>query len=343
MKFFFVICSAFLFLISSSCNYNKTNQEDISDDIVTDTTATVESISEEIRKNPKNHRLFAERAKLQFENRNIEEAVNDMKIALVLDSVNQDYYILLAEYSLNMGQSEKARGALLECLALNPHNVEARIKLAQIYFYIERYRDAMREILNLEENNLQNAESYFLKGLILYETEATQEAIQAFRRSIEFDRNFWQAHNFLGLIHSRLNNPLAVDYFDTAIELFPKNLEIRLNAGIVYQEFNLPEKALEQYKYILSVDSSVYNAYFNKGFVYLELLGDYANAIESFTKAIKLDSESYPAYYNRGFAYELSGNLNEAEKNYRKALEIMPNYDLAVDGLNEVIEKKRNI
>jgi tetratricopeptide (TPR) repeat protein len=45
-------------------------------------------------------------------------------------------------------------------------------------------------------------------------------------------------------------------------------------------------------------------------------------------------------YYNRGFSYELMGKFKMAELDYRKALEILPNYDLAVQGLNEVIAKQ---
>ncbi len=312
------------------------NKENI---IITD----IDELNLKIRENPYNHNLFIQRANIYFEKGEIADAIRDVQTALVLDSINPDYYVLLAEYYLNLGRSGNARDALLISLSFNPGHVDTRIKLAHIYFYVQMYREAFRELQFLEDNRLANAESFFLKGLIFYETQNIHEAVRAFRRSLEYDRDYWQSHNYLGLIHLRQNDPLAVDFYETAVRLFPENLEIRLNAGLAYQEFNHPEKAIQQYDYIISADSTIYHAFFNKGFVYLELMDDYLNAIASFTKAIKLDPESYPAYYNRGYAYEMMGNLNAAEADYRKALEIMPNYDLAVDGLNDVIAKQRGL
>lgn len=341
MKYFFIIITGLILIFG--CRTGS-EEKKLSEKLVHDTIhelISIEEISKQIRKTPENPELFVKRAELQFKNANLDEAINDIKIALVLDSLNTDYHIILAEYRLNKGHSGPARDALIKALEIDPFNVEARIKLAQIYFYVEMYNQALREIANLEENRIDNADSHFLKALIFLEQNKMPDAIRSFRKTIDFDRNFWQAYNYLGLIYNDRNDPIAVEYFRTAINLFPENLEIRLNAGIVFQDFNRAEEAIEQYEYILSVDTTVYNAQFNKGYVYLELLKDYQKAIEAFTKAIELDRTSYPAFYNKGYAYEILGDLDRAEFNYRKALEIRPNYDPAVDGLNDVIEKRR--
>lgn len=339
-----ILLAILLLFAFSSCNSDASKSKNNSNDKVSsDSITSIEELSLKIRENPESPELFVKRAELQFTENNIAEAINDMEIALVIDSLNTDYYVKIAEYYLHAGQSGLAREALQKSLSINPMNADARLKLAQIYFYVEMYNQAMREILNLEANQLQNEESYFLKGLVFYEQNMMEEAIRAFRRVIEFDRSYWQAHNFLGLIHNNMGNPLAVDYFETAVRLFPENLEIRLNAGITFQDFGHADKAIEQYNYIISVDSAVYNAHFNKGFVYLELKQNYPLAIDAFTKAIELDQNSYPAYYNIGFAYEQMGNYRMAEEYYRDALEIKPNYDLAVEGLNDVIDKQRSI
>jgi tetratricopeptide (TPR) repeat protein len=329
------------FTVCISCN-GKNQDKDADTESKEPTIITdIDELNLKIRENPYDHNLFIQRAGINFEKGEVAEAITDVQIALVLDSINPEYYVILAEYFLNLGMSGNARDALLKSISFNPGHVDTRIKLAQIYFYVQMYREAFIELQFLEDNRLANAESFFLKGLIFYETENIPEAVKAMRKALEYDRNYWQAHNYLGLIHLRQNDPLAVDYYETAIRLFPENLEIRLNAGLAYQEFNQPEKAIQMYDYIIETDSSIYHAFFNKGYVYLELLEDYPHAIAAFTKAIKLDPESYPAYYNRGFSYELMGNLAAAEADYRKALEIMPNYDLAVDGLNDVIDKQR--
>ncbi|MDD4149111.1 MAG: tetratricopeptide repeat protein [Bacteroidales bacterium] len=329
------ILSGFMFACNNSAKDNN------ADEILNDTTETIESLTVKIRKNPENAQLFVQRAHLQVENENIVEAINDFEIALRVDSLIPDVYNELCDLYLLKGESGKAKDALVKCLGLFPMNAEARLKLAQIYFYVEMYQEAMHEIVNLETNKLQSSESYFVKGLILNETQAYDEAIKALRKSIEYNTENWQAYNLLGMIYYRKDDPLGIEYFVTAVRLFPNNLEIRFNAGLVFQHFKMFDKAIDEYDYVISADSSYYQAYFNKGYVYINGIGNYESAVENFTAAIKIDSNATKAWYNRGVAYEMMGKLKLAELDYRKALEILPNYELAVNALNDVIAKQR--
>lgn len=335
-KVLLIVVAALFFLVS--CNTG--NDKKIVDQ-VQDTTETIESLTKQIRENPENADLFIRRSKLQFEQENIDEAINDLEIALKVDSKLPDVYNELCELYLLRGESGKAKDVLIKCLEIYPSNADARLKLAQIYFYVEMYKEAMLEIVNLENNDLQSSDSYFVKALILNETQAFDDAVKALRSAIEFNNDNWEAYNLIGMIYYRQDNPLAVEYFTTAARLFPNNLEIRFNAGLVFQHFSFYDKAITEYDYVISADSTYYQAYYNQGYVYVNGTGNYEAAVESFTNAIKVDSSSYKAWYNRGFTYEVIGKYKLAELDYRKALEILPNYDLAVTGLNEVIAKQR--
>jgi len=335
-RFFLLAFVASIFFVSCN-NGNETK----TDGQVQDTVETIESISEQIRENPENAQLFVRRAHLQREAENIDEAINDLEIALKVDSLLPKVYNELGDLYLTRGESGKAKDLLIKCLELFPMNAEARLKLAQIYYYVQMYKEAMHEIVNLETNNLHSTDSYFVKALILKETQAFEEAINALQKAIEFDNENWEAYNLIGMIYYSLDDPIGAEYFTTATRLFPNNLEIRFNAGLVYQHFNLFDKAIAEYDYVISADSTYYQAYFNQGYVHVNGTGNYEAALECFTNAIKLDSAAYKAWYNRGYTYEVMGKLKLAEMDYRKALEILPNYDLAVNGLNEVIAKQR--
>ncbi|MDD2634580.1 MAG: tetratricopeptide repeat protein [Bacteroidales bacterium] len=329
------ILSGFIF----ACN--NTSQNNQNEQAIDDTTETVQSLTVKIRENPENAQLFVQRAYLQIENEDIEEAINDFEIALRVDSLLPEVYSELCDLYLLKGESGLAKESLVKCLELFPMHGEARLKLAQIYFYVEMYKEAMHEIINLETNNLQSSESYFVKGLILNETQSYEDAVKALRKSIEYDNENWQAYNMLGMIYYRQDNPLGVEYFISAIRLFPNNLEIRFNAGIVFQHFKMYDEALDEYNYVIRADSSYYQAYYNKGYVFINGIGDYESAVKNFTNAIKIDSTAHKAFYNRGVAYEMMGKLKLAELDYRKALDVLPNYDLAISALNDVIEKQR--
>jgi len=337
-NYFFLL---FFFAILTITSCNNGNNGSANKDVLNDTTLNIDKLNKLIRQNPKNADLFIKRSELYLDAKNVEEAINDLEIALKVDTLRQDVYVRLSDLYLSVGKSEKAKNILSLCLHRFPFNVQARIELAKLYLYVQMYSEAMQEILNLETNNLQNADSYFVKALILNETEMYDDAIKSLKKTIEYNSDHWEAYNLLGIIYARQENPLAMEYFITATRLFSDNSEIRFNAGYVFQQFGETEKAINEYNETIKIDSLYYQAYFNLGYIYVNEFVDHKKALECFSAAIKCDSMSYKALYNRGYVYELSGLYKLAEADYRKALKIMPNYDPAVEGLNIVIDKMR--
>ena len=327
-----------------SCNTGNKNKSSETNTIseTNDTVQIIQNLSDEIRENPRNHKLFAKRAELQYASNNVPEAVNDLEIALKLDSLNPNYLIKISEYYLSMGRSGKALDALLKCVKYYPNNREAHFNLAQIYFYVEQYKDALNEISIIEKQNKQNADTYFLKGLIYRENGDNTNAIHNFRKTLEYNTEHWEAHNLLGLSFYELNDPLAVEYFNTAVRLFPDNYEICLNSAITLQKFGKIQESISQYKSLIEKFPDSFNARYNLGYVYLVYTESYNLAIEQFTNALKIDSMSGETYYNRGYTYELMGKLDSAKADYFKSLEIIPNYDMAIEGLNSIDKKLLN-
>ncbi|MDR2010176.1 MAG: tetratricopeptide repeat protein [Bacteroidales bacterium] len=333
----FFICSFFLI----SCKNDKNSTTDNNENkIKVDSINSIEEITKKIRENPLNADLFLLRSELYLTDLNIEEALNDAEIALRIDSLRPDIYLKIADYNLLLGKSEEAKDILIKSVRFFPDNIEIRLKLAYIYFYVQMYIDAMKELNYIEARNIQNSESFYLKALIFDEMEMYNDAITALKTAVEYDNSNWKAYNLIGLIYGSLDNKLAVEYFRTAVKLFPNNLEIRYNAGVVFQKFELYDEAIAEYEYVITADPKTTEAYYNLGIIYVDNK-NFMSALENFTKAIEADSLSYRSYYNRGYTYEQLKNYKLAENDYRQSLKIMPNYELAIEGLNEVIEKKQ--
>jgi len=335
-----IVLIVFCLMVLVACNNDKKTVKNDTNRMSIDSVETIESISQKIRENPLNADLFLERSELHMQELNAREAISDVELAIKIDSLRPDIYTRLSDYNMTIGQSEQAKDILVKAVNKFPLNTEARLKLAYIYFYVDMYDEAMNEIKFLEENNLQEAEVYFLKAMIFDAVEMYDDAIRTLGTAIEYNNNYWEAYNLLGLIYASLDNKLAVEYFITATNLFPDNLEIRYHAGYVFQKFGLIDKAINEYEYIISIDPNHFLSYFNLGDIYVNNLKDNKRSVEYFSKAIEIDPKSYKAYYNRGYVYELMGNYKLAESDYRKSLEIFPNYELAVQGLNEVLEKQ---
>ena len=56
----------------------------------------------------------------------------------------------------------------------------------------------------------------------------------------------------------------------------------------------------------------------------------------NYKKTIEINPEYIDAVYNRGFAYELLKDIKNSQMDYNRALELSPNYELAIEGLNRI-------
>ncbi|MCF8386954.1 MAG: tetratricopeptide repeat protein, partial [Bacteroidales bacterium] len=59
-----------------------------------------------------------------------------------------------------------------------------------------------------------------------------------------------------------------------------------------------------------------------------------------FNAAIEIDPAYAKAYYNRGYCNELMGNFAQARKDYQRTMDIIPNYEKAIEGLNRLDRKQ---
>jgi tetratricopeptide (TPR) repeat protein len=69
---------------------------------------------------------------------------------------------------------------------------------------------------------------------------------------------------------------------------------------------------------------------------------NYRGAVDAFTKAINVMPKNQNFYTMRGTAYEDMGNDNEAEKDFKKTLELLPNDFLSAYRLGMVYSRKKD-
>jgi tetratricopeptide (TPR) repeat protein len=141
----------------------------------------------------------------------------------------------------------------------------------------------------------------------------------------------------LGLLYQEFNDTLAIQYYQTVARLSPKDPQPYYNMGYFYQENKNYAKALEKYNYILrNIDSKYVNAYFNQGYIYLMYLNDYGKAMAYFDSVLMIEPNKVEAIYNKGLCYEKLHDYTSARSLYIKAKSIVPNYELAIKGLNRL-------
>lgn len=328
----------FSFLLLSSCS-QRTESTAIIPAASDSSASPLITINEQLKNDPNNASLYYRRAQLYFENKEAEASLNDLLRALSIDSSNADFYLLLADVHFIKKEGIKAKEALARCLALDPDNAEAYLKLAEMYFLVEQYGQSLEQINKALKIDMHNARAYFMKGMNYKYMGDTANAISSMQTAVEQDNEYYDAYMQLAILHGAKDDSLAVSYYDNALRITPQSVEALYGKALFLQEHGYPERALMEYDKMLEIDKNNPLAYFNSGYVYLVYLEKLQDALAMFTKAIELNPRYVEAWTNRGVTYEKSGNLKNAENDFRKALEIKPDYTPAAKGISRVVDK----
>ena len=113
-----------------------------------------------------------------------------------------------------------------------------------------------------------------------------------------------------------------------------------VNRGILYGAMEDYQKALKDYRTAIDLEPETGEVYVNLGNLYL-LSKKYDVAIQQYTTAIELTlTKNHIAHFNRAMAYENNKEFDNAEADYRRAIELSPEWVLPQLRLERLI---RNI
>lgn len=320
------------FLLASCGSPNKSTQSDGIDSVLN----PLDEISKRIDASPDVDSLYKIRAKLYLDQKQPEKALSDIRKAIELNPQVTDYHILLGDIYLSMGNIESSKKSLINAFEMDPRNPEPSTKLAELYLFLEDYDKVYLYCNKAIEIDKYNAPGYFIKGFALLEQDDTAKAIFNLQQATQNDPEYYDAFVMLGHIFQIKGDPIAGNYLKTAVRIRPTSVEARYHYGMWLQEQEMIEDALIQYDAILQIDPRNKNAWYNIGYVNLVFLQNFQTAVEKFSKAIEYDPQYAEAWYNRGLAYEQLGQFDKARSDYKKALQIIDNYDKAIEGLNRI-------
>jgi len=135
----------------------------------------------------------------------------------------------------------------------------------------------------------------------------------------------------------------AIVHFEKAISLDPTHSLAKYNLALVhyYQEHNLP-LALKYFEAALQTNNNDVNTWINIGLVHRDL-GNFQSSIQAGEAAIKIDPKSEIAFYNLGNIYHDFAMFDEAIQCYTKAIQINPFHADAFYNLGVVHQQKQTM
>lgn len=109
------------------------------------------------------------------------------------------------------------------------------------------------------------------------------------------------------------------------------------NRGVMLDQLGKGEQASVDFRQAMTLDPKLGDPYVNLGSVQIKQKR-YDEALENINKGIELGM-SFPhiGYYDRAVAYQLLGKYKEAYFDYKKVLEIDPNFTQASERLKDFV------
>ncbi|HLC82590.1 MAG TPA: hypothetical protein VJI69_02090, partial [Bacteroidia bacterium] len=154
------------FILFSSCGNETTSSDKTnSDSLKPKLPEELAKLNEQIAADPKNADLYHNRAKYYLNERDFEAGFEDMRQVMTIDSFKAEYFITLSDLYFVTNQTGNSKASLEKCLSLDDKNIDAMLKLAELYFYVKKH-DKCFEYLNMAlKIDKYNSKAYYMKGM----------------------------------------------------------------------------------------------------------------------------------------------------------------------------------
>src|SRR3954468_16453515 len=96
-------------------------------------------------------------------------ALNDMLNAVQIDSSKAEYFFLLGDIYFSKLFIAQAVSSFEKSIALDPKNITAELKLAELFLLLKKYQQSLDHADNALRIDKTNAKAYFIKGFMFKE------------------------------------------------------------------------------------------------------------------------------------------------------------------------------
>lgn len=234
-----------------------------------------------------------------------ERALETYNRAAKLNPTNAFLIQKLADGFAVVGESERAAELYLRLLERIPSWPGLREKLAELYLRQQDRKKAAEQLEAVIRNNPTHLQAYYLLGNIAFEDKNPKQAAEYFTKAMLLNPNFEPVYYDLAGAQINLNKPYeALATLDKARTKFQQGFVGEFYTAMAYNR-------LKDYTNVLK----------------------HLTAAEVIARATETNRLNHGFYYQLGAACERNQKYEEAEKHFRKCLELSPDSSEAMNYL----------
>lgn len=223
--------------------------------------------------------------------------------------------------------------------------IHLKTVLAKSYDQTSQFTFAINILQEVLKEEPEYRDAWILIGYAYLNQEKYGEARESFQQAFDLDPEKAETRYFLGLAYFGENNlEKAILNLEIALENgFQPQIQVKQKLAEMYLLNENYEKAIVFYEEILDETEVDADFYIRPIWIYIEHLNEPLKALNLAHKARAKYPEEAMGYNLLGWAEIANDNLNQAEINLKKAIEINPNLAAAYLNLGTLYEKKKKI
>ncbi|MBQ8636064.1 tetratricopeptide repeat protein [bacterium] len=257
----------------------------------------------------------------------LEEAIQEYKMALYIDSLNYPAYSGIVQAYEEYGDYESAISYYKKYIKIHPNNAVLHSNIANLYFMkgdtelaVSHYQSAISLNPKIDWTSqvaqiLGHIQHQYIKNI--------DAAIANFQIANTLTPRDMDVYICLGsAFYDNEDYRNALIVYRRALELEPNNAKIHCNLGYLYWGMGDLDESIKEYLLSIKFDPNYEIAHNNLGVIYLDDLVQIQKAIDCFNTAVECNPNYALAYYNLGRCYTIKGENIEAARYFQQAMDV---------------------
>ena len=239
--------------------------------------------------------------------------------------------------------ADRASGASFgeQIFAVDPRTAAALVNRGNVYFVLGQMAKALDDYDRAIRISPGLAEAWVCRGSVWLFRREHDRAIEDYSHAIKIDSRSVKGYLGRSMVFSDKGNiKAAFEDLDAVLKLGPNNAEVYYRRGNARRLSGDTNGALEDYKHAQDLDPSLSGPHFGRGCIYYAQR-ELKAAVAELTKAIELDARTPHALMIRGYALLAMGKDADADRDFKRALAILPQLKDEIDaGIKQIMTPK---